>query len=292
MNFFPCGDGNTKIKVDEVPVNLKNIQLVSKEQPVDFRYSDVPYNPLDGFAVVLNGEIHVLGGSGGQRNHYKWNSDGNTWTQVSTLPYNFSLGAAVVLNGEIHVLGGYDGQRNHYKWNGRTWTKVSTLPYDLYNGSAVVLNNEIHIFGSYVSSYRTSHYKWNGSTWTKVSTLPKDATTKNCVVILRNKIHFLPQGYEYEWNGSTWTQVSTLPDTSDYLAVVLNDEIHIMKNANQQHYRKVGNVSWSKIRDLPHAINQGGAVVLDDGIHILFGGSDRRHYCLNVKDYLIVVKHH
>ena len=289
MNFFPCGDGNTKINVDGVSVNLKNIQLVSKEQPTDFRYSDIPYDATSGSAVVLNGEIHVLGGTGGKRLHYKWNSDGNTWTQVSTLPYDFYRGSAVVLNGEIHVLGGYDGQRYHYKWNGNTWTQVSTLPYDFCNGSAVVLNNEIHIFGSWVSSYRTSHYKWNGRTWTQVSTLPYDFYNGSAIV-LNNEIHININGYEYKWNGSTWIQVSTLPKNDDSLAVVLNGEIHIVYG--KEHYRKVGNSWWSRIRDLPYDMNGGGLAVLGDGIHVLFSIYSRQHYCLNVKDYLIVVNQH
>ena len=75
----------------------------------------LPYNFVYGGAVVLNNEIHLLGGFDGNfTKHYKWN--GTTWTSVSTLPYDFYLGGAVVLNNEIHMLGGAGNKINHYKF--------------------------------------------------------------------------------------------------------------------------------------------------------------------------------
>ena len=62
--------------------------------------------------MVLNNEIHILGGYNGNTKHYKY--DGSTWTSVSTLPYGFRHGSAVVLNNEIHILGGYDSRTKHY----------------------------------------------------------------------------------------------------------------------------------------------------------------------------------
>ena len=120
----------------------------------------LPYNFYGGSAVVLNGEIHILGSnySDYHTNHYKW--DGTSWVSVSTLPYDFYNGSAVVLNGEIHILGGGDSGNytKHYKWDGSSWVSVSTLPYNFSYGSAVVLNGEIHILGSGNSSDYTKHF--------------------------------------------------------------------------------------------------------------------------------------
>ena len=124
--------------------------------------STLPYDFYHGDAIVLNNEIHILGGDGGTyKEHYKWN--GTSWTSVSTLPYNFRNGDAIVLNDEIHILGSINGSsvyKNHYKWNGTSWSSVLTLPYDFYHGDAIVLNNEIHLLGTYDSSNRTKHYKF------------------------------------------------------------------------------------------------------------------------------------
>ena len=216
--------------------------------------STLPYDFWRGSAVVLNGEIHILGGANGDhKSHYKYN--GTSWVSVSTLPYEFYQGSAVVLNGEIHILGSYykSGSsypyaKRHYKFNGSSWVSVSTLPYDFYEGSAVVLNGEIHILGSYYNSgsshpYTKRHYKFNGSSWVSVSTLP----------------------YEF-YNGS---------------AVAYNDEIHILGGASGKtnHYTFNG-ASWRKTYDVPYEFCQGSAVVYNDEIHILLGLSI--HY--TVKD--------
>ena len=131
MNIIECSFDSDKITID--PVKL----------------TDAPYDFYYGSAVVLNGEIHILGGYDSDvfRKHYKW--DGSSWTSVSTLPYKFFHASAVLLNGEIHILGSVNTGDNtkHYKWDGSSWTEVSTLPYKFYDGSAVLLNGVIHIFG-------------------------------------------------------------------------------------------------------------------------------------------------
>ena len=94
--------------------------------------TEMPYRFFCGSVVVLNNEIHILGGGYEytMKYHYKYN--GSVWTSVSTLPYNFFQGSAVVLNNEIHILGGLDSPKRHYKWNGSSW--VNATPY-IWNGS-------------------------------------------------------------------------------------------------------------------------------------------------------------
>ena len=49
--------------------------------------STIPYNFVDGSAVVYNNEIHILGTyySNSQNKHYKWN--GSMWIQVGLFFY-------------------------------------------------------------------------------------------------------------------------------------------------------------------------------------------------------------
>ena len=204
--------------------------------------STLPYEFYYSSAVVLNGEIHILGtfNSSYAKYHYKW--DGSSLTQVSTLPYEFYYGSAVVLNGEIHILGGGNSsitRKNHYKWDGSSWSKVSTLPYAFCGGSAVVLNGEMHILGSSLSdAEKKYHYKWDGSSWRKVSTLPY-AFNYSSAAVLNGEIHILgayAAAYgknHYKWDGSSWTQVSTLPyEFCCGSTAVLNGEIHILGGGN------------------------------------------------------------
>ena len=282
------------VKIDGVTVT-EDLNLLSAL--TDFEFPKLPYNFYEGSAVVLNNEIHILGGalSGCRTNHYKFN--GTSWTKVSTLPYEFYDGSAVVLNNEIHILGGSGGDQNHYKFNGTSWTKVSTLPSKFYCGSAVVLNNEIHILGGFIYN-TTGHYKLNGTSWTKVSTLPYEFYYGSAVV-LNNKIHILGGegstygGYHRSLNGTSWTKVSTLPYTfTRGSAVVLNNEIHIMgSDALTDYYEYHYNINkGNKLNKLPYRFYDGSAVVLNNEIHIL-GGNDNTdiaftlHYGLNATVY-------
>ena len=268
---------------DGTQLNTQGTQRVNIDYGSASTYFDVtvsirsmlkklPYNFAVGSVVVLNDEIHILGGyfNDSATNHYKWN--GSNWVSVSTLPISFYYGCAVVLNNEIHILGGIAGYNKfHYKWNGSSWTSVSTLPYAFQRGCAVVLNNEIHILGG---DNQTNHYKWNGSSWTSVSTLPY-AFFNGSAVVLNNEIHILGgtnnQTNHYKWNGSSWTSVSTLSYNFTLgCAVVLYNEIHILGDATgaysypTRHYKWNGS-SWVSVSTLPYSFTQGGSVVWNSG---------------------------
>lgn len=154
------GTGGTDVYIDGVKstanrINLNNI-IVS---PIAISFGNI---------VVLNNEIHVMGGSYAQTSHYKWN--GMSWSSVSTLPYSFKYGSAVVYNNEIHILGGNNTGtgRYHYKWNGTSWSSVSTIPIDVDGGYAGIIDNEVHIFADDPTNYMNLHYKWDGTSWTQV----------------------------------------------------------------------------------------------------------------------------
>ena len=262
--------------------------------------STLPYSFYNGSAVVLNDEIHILGGNGNNTNHYKFN--GSSWEEVSTLPYNFYDGSAVVLNNEIHILGGSSSStyKYHYKYNGSSWVRVSTLPHDFYRGSAVVYNGEIHILGDYSDGRK--HYKYNGTSWEEVSNLPYtfyDGTA----VVYNNEIHIMGSKYSgkyynsdetynyftehYKYNGTYWSRVSTLPyDFYDGSAVVLNNEIHILGGSDSGNYTKhykYNGTYWSRVSTLPYNFYNGSAVVYNGEIHILGSSSkDTNHYIIKL----------
>ena len=267
----------------------KKNSIGSELKEINKSVSTLPYSFLNGSAVVLNGEIHILGSSSdstSHKSHYKW--DGTSWTSVSTLPYNFYQGSAVVLNGEIHILGSHATGvgLNHYKWDGTSWTSVSTLPYNFYQGSAVVLNNEIHILGSsYGGSVYKNHYKFDGSSWVSVSTLPYNFYLGSAVV-LNNEIHILgtygnSKDYKshYKWDGSSWTSVSTLPyNFFSGSAVVFNNEIHILGGDGINYHYEWNGLSWTSASTLPYKFSSGGAVVYNDAIHTLGSSNDSTYY--------------
>ena len=267
----------------------KKSEIGSELKEINKSVSTLPYKFYGGSAVILNGEIHILGGANSTTKHYKW--DGTNWTSVSTLPYEFSFGAAVVLNGEIHIFGSnYSSSyyKYHYKWNGSSWISVSTLPYDFGLGSAVVFNGEIHILGG-SNNYGTNHYKWNGSSWINASTLPYDFFGGSAIVF-NNEIHILggyPSAYRrahYKWDGSTWTSASTIPYDFYYCStVVFDDALHVIGGVTsgyQRNHYKWNGSSWISVSTLPYTFYQGCAVVFDNGIHILGGSNTTNHYLI------------
>ena len=277
----------SKVFIDGVRYK-EDLKLVSTY--TDLEVSTLPYDFEGGCAVVLDGEIHILGGTDNLKKHYKF--DGSNWVSVSTLPYNFINGCAVVLNDEIHILGGDNASstyKKHYKFDGTAWTSVGTLPYEFYDGCAVVLNNEIHILGG--TGNNTAHYKFDGNSWTSVSTLPY-GYSHGLAVVLNNEIHIMGSSTKhYKFNGSSWVSVSTLP--YDLMgcasAVVLGSEIHMLGGGyvlnSTRHYKFDGS-AWTSVRKLPYDFTNGKSVVLNNEINIL-GNKTKgtNHHAINVRVY-------
>lgn len=189
------------------------------------RSGELPYTFNRGSAVILNGELHILGGdesSGNSRNHYKWSASMGTWVQFGALPYDFEGGIALVLNNEIHILGGINNFEKHWKWNGSVWTSVSTLPYTFSIFSdemqkcqaATVLNGKIHLFA------QNSHYRYN--------------------------------------NNGTWTLITNeTPFYIDYggSCVVFNNSIYMFKDSKYYCYGNTPPIPWSLASHLFNKIN-------------------------------------
>lgn len=247
-----------------------------------------------GSVVVLNNEIHALGGYGTAWNHYKWN--GSEWTEVSTLPsVFFGSGTRYVLyNNEIHGFGGIE----HHKWNGTEWIYVSRIPVSINADYPVVCNNEIHIIMA------TKHYAWNGSEWRLIRTFDYSVRF-NSIVELDGKIYVLgcrdrkrlfiqysPETEKWSSVGATetinfevighnhdeladgvnkWERVGTSSIGGFSNAVIYDNEVHCF--ARQSHHKWDG-TTWTKVSTLPYNPGDSGIVmVYNNEIH-LFGGSE------------------
>ena len=120
---------NTKLESSggglKVSINggeLKDVESLDLNTIFDGNWGDVstlPYEFYNGGAILLNNEIHILGGynsnsGSGLTMHYKYNTSTKTWSNVSTLPYDFYGESAIVLDNEIHILGGWNNYTKHY----------------------------------------------------------------------------------------------------------------------------------------------------------------------------------
>lgn len=246
---------------------------------------ELPYNFYNGASIVLNDEIHIIGGTTWSYNkHYKYDKNTLKWVSVSTLPNRFTCPAVTIHNGEIHMMGSSNTtaySTDHYKWNGSKWISVSTLPYAFGKSQCVSYKGELHIFGGGLSGTRKNHYKWNGSNWSSVSTLPNDFNN-GATVIYNDEIHIMGgESYKrthYKFDASTlsWVSVSTLPyNFYNGSAVVYNGEIHVLGGSGgvgMNHYKWNG-VEWIKDADISYDFYQSNAVVYNDKIILLGSGS-------------------
>ena len=197
----------------------------------DFGFS---LNFVDSSAVMLNDEVHILGGARHATLHLKYSN--GEWIEVDALPYPFGEGgSAVILNDEIHILGGQGYGEKHYKYSNGSWVEVSTLPYEFINGSAVVCDDIIYILGGTGCDDYKNIYKYLNGSWTKI----------------------IGEG----------SGIGSTPNISNSLAVVLNYKIYILGSTEKYYYRNfhsydISTNTWKRLSNIPYDFNYGVGIVI------------------------------
>lgn len=129
-------------------------------------------------AVVLNGELYILGGTGaGVRYNDVWKTkDGVNWTQVTSQAAwsARSSFSACVFNNGIWVLGGVDTINLNDVWfstDGGTWVQMPVAGWAARNGhSSVVFGGKLYVLGGSVNG-REVWYTSDGQSWTMSTAL-------------------------------------------------------------------------------------------------------------------------
>lgn len=214
---------------------------LNSETGVWEKLTEAPYNHEEGYVIVYNNEIHILGGANAyngrpdyRRYHYSWN--GTTWTNHGNLPfYCVSYMSAVVYNDKLYVMGVNTSASSYnnnevYSWNGTTWTKETNGLFALNESNSVVYKGKIHVFGgpsgSYMSYY---HYSFDGTSWVREEDLPYTFTRYGCAIVYEGEVHlfggdvytwpaYMHREWDteqnkrhYSWDGTTWTKEADLP---------------------------------------------------------------------------------
>lgn len=94
----------------------------------------LPFLFQEGYALVYNGCIHILGGrQAGTKKHYSF--DGTSWTARADVPYyNFQNCPAVVYNNRIHIFGNNTGTSvQHWSYGKETPSPIPPIPSYTYN---------------------------------------------------------------------------------------------------------------------------------------------------------------
>ena len=225
-------EAKPSIKVDGTEVD-KGMDLKSNIAYIPI--SALPYKLNRSHVVVFRGEIHILGGDAGQKNHYKHN--GSEWVSVSTLPFSFYEGNAVVFDDKIHIFGSMSGSsyyKVHYAWDGSSWTKLSNAPYSMTDfNRSVALDNKIICFPENFA------YKFESETWTLMETYPYNDNRYNPANV-GGTIYYSKSDGIYTWSEATLAETKVTGFSSDYgngtcLIVEKNGAPYIVKT-NSKHF--------------------------------------------------------
>ena len=142
--------------------------------------------------------IYTAGGFGGDldttKNPTQWTSDwvmrydtqNNTWTQITTLPALRGAGALQLVNGKLHYFGGNPPDRvsnvgDHYVYDiaSDKWTTATPMPNPKDHFSTAVIGSKIYAIGGEYG-HDTSHlqqptaavYETSNDTWTTLANMP------------------------------------------------------------------------------------------------------------------------
>ena len=151
-------------------------------------------------AVVLDGEIHVIGGGNSESTiagHSVYDPATDVWTAAAPLPRAEGSPAAVVYGGKLYAIGGRSGTSDYgdvfvYDSQTDTWSSGPSIPPRGTVGAAV-FQDAIYVFGgesqARFKTLRDVYRLGSGATsWTRVALLPK-ARNYARAVVFRNAIY-------------------------------------------------------------------------------------------------------
>ena len=191
-------------------------------------------------AVVLNGEIYVIGGFDP---YYYWSANPtveiyniatNTWRTGPKLPYGCSWAAGVVLNDKIYVLGGvgyhYYNTTQIFDPSTNTWTLGPPFTGGRYLCAATTYNGKIYLIGG--DTWETGsnmvyndiqEYDPRTNTWTSKTPMPTPWTGLSAVAH-NGKIYVFGANATarvYDISSDSWQDIISNHDSSDAFSVCL-----------------------------------------------------------------------
>jgi hypothetical protein len=189
--------------------------------PADFTFPGV---------VVLNGQIHIMGGGGSNgatKLHYAYDPTSDTWSQKADLPYVAQQPAAAAANGKIHFFGG--GFPNSgspvddhvvYDPASDTWTIAADLTQPRAIHYGVSFNDEVYSLAGQGMATLFQVYDEANDQWIDKANLPDNQFWYGAHVATEENIYrFCGGGYtaprsavhRYNPDLDSWTKLADFP---------------------------------------------------------------------------------
>lgn len=268
------------------------------------RVNDSPYSDI----IIIGG----VNGSNHSNQNLLYNTQNDTWSNLSPMPIGNSEHSIAKFNNKIYVFGGvnvvnYQANQNNnvfeYDIANDTWTQKSNMPINITGASAQTVNEleRIFIFGgesdpSNIPNRYVYEYNPLNDTWTQKSIMPTYAETHFSATLLNdNNIYIAggekvstksPELWKYNPFDDTWLQLLNLPYSISHHSASTTSEGNVLTIIGEHNFDFLP-FAGNQFRDLPNRNNTVGwselcvEYVTDDkgqrvGAIFVFGGNNDR----------------
>jgi N-acetylneuraminic acid mutarotase len=262
-------------------------------------------------AVVLDDQVYVMGGLGGEAKVLVYDPATDTWAEKASMLKGMVFASASVVDGKIYVMGGAPSMAGsshalvqEYNPAADTWTEKASLPTPREGLSSAAVDGRIYAIGGSQWDVTTSGglvvssvemYDPATDTWVPKASLPRPRTYAGAA-ILDGKIYVLGgatrvgQGVSssmlmYDPGTDTWTEKSPMPGQRALSAAAVHDgRIYVFGGA--ESFTEPPSASstvfvydpaadtWTERGDMPFE-RRGMAAAVVSGKVYLFGGSKK-----------------
>lgn len=226
--------------------------------------------------VVLNGKIHVVGGSeffGSSGFHEAFDPVSQRWSSLPDLPRQLSNAAVAVMSDTLYVMGGYNlleggalADAYFYKPETQRWLTASAMLSPTSGAGVAIIDQEIYVFGGYdnqAESRLVQKYDPAKDRWTLGSPMPVGRSEFGMVAL---------NGLFYAIGGNVRLTTAEGEISTRTMAPNMNKQLRATLSTLVSVYNPASD-TWFTVAPLPAPRVSMAVAVLDEQIYVM-GGID------------------
>lgn len=253
-------------------------------------------------AGVVNGKLHVLGGTGYSTVHEVYDPVADLWMPKAPLPVGRAGPAVEGIGGKLYVVGGDIGSNTGtatmviYDAATDTWSSGAPMPSARNSMASGVINGKLYVAGGDIAGVgapQDSLYAYDPATntWATKASLPLPRRTAAASVI-GDKMYVVggleacctskPELQIYDSLTNSWSVGTPMPaGRNQLIAGAINGKLYAVTGINAAgnglandawEYDPVSD-TWTAVTAIPTARNSAGAGVIGGKLYVAAGGT-------------------